>query len=174
MFKQTKTRNKNAPDPYLERTKFKAGWSQRLKQLTRQASKDNNMDDKYSNGDPLAEYEGSPSATGYQEMKDPLRSDPSLHRQASNVTEIGYEEEEEIYLVAQSHGYCSIIFSILQTIILIIMMAECGVAPLNVNPMVGPYPGMCRSICKFFRSFSVSYSLGTTRGVGHVTMRLQC
>lgn len=103
-----------------------------------------NNDDRYQN-DPMDDYQGSPSATDYQEMKDPLRSDPKLHKQPSGATEIGpeEEEEEEIYIVAQSHGYLSILFSIAQTIILIIMMVECGVAPLNVNPMVGPYPGMC-------------------------------
>jgi membrane associated rhomboid family serine protease len=50
------------------------------------------------------------------------------------------EEEEEIYIVRQRWGYCSILFSVVQTIILAIMMIKCGVAPLNVNPMVGPYP----------------------------------
>jgi membrane associated rhomboid family serine protease len=50
------------------------------------------------------------------------------------------EEEEEIYIVRQNWGYCSIFFSIVQTIILAIMMWQCGVAPMNINPMVGPYP----------------------------------
>jgi hypothetical protein len=49
-------------------------------------------------------------------------------------------EEEEIYIVKQRYSYLSIFFSVAQTIVLIIMMASCGVAPLNVNPMVGPYP----------------------------------
>ena len=46
----------------------------------------------------------------------------------------------EIYIVRQQYGYCSIAFSIAQTLILIIMMVQCGVAPLNINPMIGPYP----------------------------------
>lgn len=50
------------------------------------------------------------------------------------------DEEEEVYIVKQRWGYCSILFSVVQTIILAIMMFKCGVAPLNVNPMVGPYP----------------------------------
>lgn len=49
-------------------------------------------------------------------------------------------EETEIYVVYQRHGYFSILFSIVQTGILIAMMHQCGVAPLNINPMIGPYP----------------------------------
>ena len=40
----------------------------------------------------------------------------------------------------QRWGYCSIIFSVVQAIILVIMMGQCGIAPINVNPMIGPYP----------------------------------
>lgn len=48
--------------------------------------------------------------------------------------------EEEIYIVQQKFGYLSILFSLAQTVILAIMMIQCGVAPLQINPMVGPYP----------------------------------
>eukprot|EP00559_Dactyliosolen_fragilissimus_P005239 CAMPEP_0184860824 /NCGR_PEP_ID=MMETSP0580-20130426/5640_1 /TAXON_ID=1118495 /ORGANISM="Dactyliosolen fragilissimus" /LENGTH=343 /DNA_ID=CAMNT_0027358077 /DNA_START=35 /DNA_END=1066 /DNA_ORIENTATION=+ len=50
------------------------------------------------------------------------------------------EEEEEIYLVKQQRGYLAILFSITQVIILIAMMIECKIAPMQINPMVGPYP----------------------------------
>jgi hypothetical protein len=50
------------------------------------------------------------------------------------------EEEEEVYVVKQNWGYFSILFSVVQLAILLIMMFKCGVAPLNVNPMIGPYP----------------------------------
>jgi membrane associated rhomboid family serine protease len=50
------------------------------------------------------------------------------------------EDEMEIYVVKQKYGYLSILFSLAQTIILIIMMVQCGVAPFNINPMIGPYP----------------------------------
>jgi membrane associated rhomboid family serine protease len=50
------------------------------------------------------------------------------------------EEEEEIYIVRQDYGYLSVFFSIVQTLILIVMMWQCGIAPLNINPMIGPYP----------------------------------
>jgi len=49
-------------------------------------------------------------------------------------------DETEIYVVYQKYGYFSILFSIVQTLILIAMMIQCGVAPWNINPMFGPYP----------------------------------
>ena len=49
-------------------------------------------------------------------------------------------EEQEVYIVKQQYGYLSILFSTAQTIILAIMMTNCGVAPMNINPMLGPYP----------------------------------
>lgn len=48
--------------------------------------------------------------------------------------------EEDVYIVQQKYGYCSIIFSVVQTVVLAIMMWQCKVAPLNINPMIGPYP----------------------------------
>jgi membrane associated rhomboid family serine protease len=49
-------------------------------------------------------------------------------------------DETDVYYVKQHKGYASIGFSIVQTIVLGLMMWQCGVAPLDVNPMVGPYP----------------------------------
>lgn len=50
------------------------------------------------------------------------------------------KSSEEIYIVYQKCGYLSIIFSVAQTVILAVMMFECGIAPLQINPMIGPYP----------------------------------
>lgn len=50
------------------------------------------------------------------------------------------DDEEDVYLVKQNYGYCSIGFSAVQGLVLIVMMAQCGVAPMNINPMFGPYP----------------------------------
>ena len=50
------------------------------------------------------------------------------------------EEEEEVYIVRQEYGYLSIFFSTVQGIILALMMWQCGIAPMEINPMVGPYP----------------------------------
>lgn len=41
--------------------------------------------------------------------------------------------DQNIYIVRQKAGYCAILFSILQTLILAVMMLECSVAPLNIN-----------------------------------------
>lgn len=72
------------------------------------------------------------------------RADGSFrsHSQQSGAQDFADEgdDEEEVYVVKQRWGYCSIVFSLVQLVILIIMMVKCGIAPLNINPMVGPYP----------------------------------
>lgn len=55
-----------------------------------------------------------------------------LHESAS--------DETDVYYVKQRRGYFSIGFSMIQTLVLGVMMWQCGVAPLDVNPMIGPYP----------------------------------
>ncbi|KAL3903579.1 MAG: hypothetical protein SGILL_010392 [Bacillariaceae sp.] len=73
------------------------------------------------------------------------KQEPASSPTTTTSTETGLlskdeEEEQEIYVVKQRFGVMSILFSIVQTVVLIIMMVQCGVAPLNVNPMIGPYP----------------------------------
>eukprot|EP00533_Pseudo-nitzschia_delicatissima_P008511 CAMPEP_0116102140 /NCGR_PEP_ID=MMETSP0327-20121206/13187_1 /TAXON_ID=44447 /ORGANISM="Pseudo-nitzschia delicatissima, Strain B596" /LENGTH=353 /DNA_ID=CAMNT_0003594153 /DNA_START=131 /DNA_END=1192 /DNA_ORIENTATION=+ len=63
------------------------------------------------------------------------RNENLLQENESNET-----EKTEIYIVYQRYGYFSILFSVIQTIVLAAMMLQCGIAPLNINPMVGPYP----------------------------------
>jgi hypothetical protein len=48
--------------------------------------------------------------------------------------------EDEVYFVKQKKGYLSIGFSMVQTVVLAAMMIQCGIAPLNLNPMIGPPP----------------------------------
>ena len=50
--------------------------------------------------------------------------------------------DDNIYSVRQKRGYLSITFSVIQIVILLLMIVSPGggLAPLNVNPMVGPYP----------------------------------
>ena len=50
------------------------------------------------------------------------------------------DENEEVYVVRQRYGYFSIFFGVIQIIILALMMWQCGIAPMNINPMFGPYP----------------------------------
>ena len=40
----------------------------------------------------------------------------------------------------QDHSYASIAVTAIQLLVLMLQLALCGVAPLEVNPMVGPYP----------------------------------
>lgn len=43
------------------------------------------------------------------------------------------DEDQEIYVVRQNHGYFAIIFSLVQTVILGVMMWQCGVAPIQLK-----------------------------------------
>jgi membrane associated rhomboid family serine protease len=70
-----------------------------------------------------------------QSNKDPSGEGPNTGEQNKNMA-----ESEEIYIVKQRFGYFSIFFAIIQVIVLGLMMWQCGVAPLNINPMFGPYP----------------------------------
>jgi rhomboid protease GluP len=47
---------------------------------------------------------------------------------------------DPVYVVKQKRGYLSIFFSLAQTVIVVGMMIQCGVAPMKINPMVGPNP----------------------------------
>ena len=49
-------------------------------------------------------------------------------------------QNDDIYIVRQRRGYCSIFFSVVQTVILGCMLWQCGLAPMDINPMVGPFP----------------------------------
>jgi membrane associated rhomboid family serine protease len=48
-------------------------------------------------------------------------------------------DPDEAHLV-QRYAPCSTLFCIVQTAILAVMMWQCGIAPLNINPMIGPGP----------------------------------
>lgn len=50
------------------------------------------------------------------------------------------DEEEEVYIVHQRYGYFSIFFGVVQIAVLAVMMWQCGIAPMNINPMFGPFP----------------------------------
>lgn len=79
-------------------------------------------------------------------LRDPLHIDETRYRNENDGEEQQqYPQEGEVYLMdvykfKQRYGYCSIIFSIIQTCILIAMLVQCGVAPIRINPMIGPYP----------------------------------
>jgi membrane associated rhomboid family serine protease len=100
---------------------------------------------KYESSDPSSRYtsmEYEQKESVFDKNGYPLKYhyyDPKSKDGAGGEDE-EEEEEEEIYIVRQNWGYCSIFFSIIQTIILALMMWQCGVAPMSINPMIGPYP----------------------------------
>jgi len=50
------------------------------------------------------------------------------------------EGDNVIYFVKQRYGYLSLSISAIQILIFATMSGTCGIAPLNINPMLGPYP----------------------------------
>lgn len=48
--------------------------------------------------------------------------------------------DQKIYITRQETAPFAKLFSWVQFMILVIMMIQCKVAPLNINPMIGPYP----------------------------------
>jgi membrane associated rhomboid family serine protease len=58
----------------------------------------------------------------------------------NNATDDDENIDNEVYIVRQNYGYCSILFSLAQTTIMVLMIWKCGLAPLKLNPMIGPYP----------------------------------
>jgi rhomboid protease GluP len=51
-----------------------------------------------------------------------------------------WNDSQEYYHTKQKYAYCSLIITGFQVLVLMMQLALCGVAPLDVNPMVGPYP----------------------------------
>ena len=47
---------------------------------------------------------------------------------------------DDVNYVRQKYGFCSIIYSITLVLYLTTTMSMCGVAPIAVNPAIGPYP----------------------------------
>lgn len=47
---------------------------------------------------------------------------------------------DDLNYVKQKYGNMSIVMSILQLFTLVMILALCGVAPITINPAIGPYP----------------------------------
>jgi rhomboid protease GluP len=58
----------------------------------------------------------------------------------SDVTNENLLADDDFLQVKQRFGYCSIGISAIQLLVLMLQLTLCGVAPLDVNRMVGPYP----------------------------------
>lgn len=85
--------------------------------------------------------QGIPHITSFASLSDLTDSSSTRRRQEGDAGK-GFvqSEEEDVYIVKQKHGYLSIAFSTVQVIILACMMWQCGIAPMDINPMFGPYP----------------------------------
>lgn len=99
-------------------------------------------EEDYSYGndtEPNSDYQALELEPGENNDSKPLKY--SEYNKELQEGEDGDDDiENEVYIVRQKYGVCSIVFSLVQTAILIAMMVQCGVAPLQVNPMFGPYP----------------------------------
>ena len=62
----------------------------------------------------------------------------SSGRNAASSSSVPSDPEEAHFV--QRYAPCSTLFCVVQTAILAVMMWQCGVAPLNINPMIGPGP----------------------------------
>ena len=78
-----------------------------------------------------------PSRT--QKTRRQLGVEPTLSQDSHNIEGPTWSEEP-YYQTRQDHSYASIAVSALQLLVLMLQLAMCGIAPMDVNPMVGPFP----------------------------------
>jgi hypothetical protein len=135
-------------------------WLQRLQETSQRVimstSNNNNNNNNNSNDNTTTNYEPMPDPMESMDPKTYYRRQQSSSRNLSDYSNDDYldETEEEVYIVKQSYGYFAILFSVAQTLVLVIMMIQCGMAPLNINPMIGPFPGTF--VIKFLLPYSVN------------------
>ena len=88
---------------------------------------------------------GSPSESSTNnETSSRASAVPELSHSESKAARLLEEQmlwaEDDFYRVKQSFGYISIALTAFQLFVLIMQLTLCGIAPLDVNHMVGPYP----------------------------------
>lgn len=64
----------------------------------------------------------------------------SVHYINANSEELWSASEDGIIILKQRVAYCCIVVSAIQLGLLIIQLCLCGLASLNINPMIGPFP----------------------------------
>jgi membrane associated rhomboid family serine protease len=69
----------------------------------------------------------------------------TLNTLDSNATNDVYhifsdDDETDYWKTKQKVPYCTLILTALQVLVLMLQLTLCGVAPLSINPMVGPFP----------------------------------
>lgn len=97
-------------------------------------------------GDPFNLCAGSESFSDAEQMPPSRtrrsRRDHRLANASMSTAESRYDAGifGDQYDVRQNHSCASIAVAALQLLVLMLQLAMCGVAPLEVNPMVGPFP----------------------------------
>jgi Rhomboid family len=73
---------------------------------------------------------------------DSAYTDYTGHGEESREVVFSYTEEgtNDYMKTKQELSYCSMALTAIQLLILMVQLFMCGVAPLDVNPMVGPFP----------------------------------
>lgn len=75
----------------------------------------------------------SSAASSYTSMEISGRRKYDDYKPEAYRDEEDDDDEEEIYVVRQNNGYFAIFFSLVQTVILGIMMWQCGIAPMKLK-----------------------------------------
>lgn len=116
------TRRSDSRDSYYDAERNSRDWDD-SDERNKEDWVDNHYGDIKHNGDHLT-----------QPKRQPLEHDNIETDEDGKVRLLDH------YKFRQSYGIFSILFSMGQIAILATMMLECGIAPLNINPMIGPYP----------------------------------
>jgi len=103
------------------------------------------IDTRYGNSADMSTVYGSESGTDVSPHRRPPASylkgnSPDSAGGIFRVEEMADWAHDEYNRINQKVGVLSIIISSAQLLILTLQLSMCGVAPLDVNPMVGPYP----------------------------------
>ena len=92
----------------------------------------------YSSPESVVNKKSRRRSGGGEVSEDYQLEDEDGSAAAANSSHIGIVHPESHF--KQRYAPCSTLFCVVQCIILPLMMWQCGVAPLNINPMIGPYP----------------------------------
>lgn len=93
----------------------------------------NDLDGSLPSFASMSELTGTTWAENYQNFD---MEEPSYDKK-----KLLHTTEEDIYIARQRYGYCSVGISLFQIIYLVFVICLCGgLAPLKINPNIGPYP----------------------------------
>lgn len=94
----------------------------------------------YSKTESISQARSGMTSFDYTLGGGPSDDNTIARRDAAIHSLLNDGRDSDYYYVKQKYGFLSIGLSVIQLLVLMLMLALCGVAPLDVNPMVGPYP----------------------------------